>query len=470
MNKRIIFIVMMLVLTLSLAACNSSDDNIASIVVNNPYGENGEKVVFDFDEQNQIVFKGDKGLSYWTINEAGIATLVTYDGDLPTLLKENNGVRTYYFIAEGEQHAFKIYIKPEVPVEDNTIVMLSIRYSAENVTHHLGKMFNPIGMEVYAIEKDGGIQALHNTLSEDDFIALFDDYGYEPLDADGFKDKISYPVSVTYGGVSEELSIYVAGGERPVTTKDANIFDWIFVIPISYIMAFFGGLMGNSFALGILFTTIVVRTLAWPIYAKSNDMSLKMNLAQPDMQRVQMKYSTRKDPQSQQQMQMEMMQVYKKHGISALGCLFPFLQMPIFIAMYGVVRRITIEGGMFTESVGHTGFLGINLANTQDGIIGMVLAGIVGITMFLLQLIAQKKPSYQKKTTTHNNPQANQTEKTMKYMMYFMVVMMVFASYQSNALALYWIFGNIYSLGQTLVNRKMAEKKHQKLQEKQLLG
>lgn len=356
MNKRIIFIVMMLVLTLSLAACNSSDDNIASIVVNNPYGENGEKVVFDFDEQNQIVFKGDKGLSYWTINEAGIATLVTYDGDLPPSFKENNGVRTYYFIAEGEQHSFKIYIKPEVPVEDNTIVMLSIRYSAENVTHHLGKMFNPIGMEVYAIEKDGGIQALHNTLSEDDFIALFDDYGYEPLDADGFKDKISYPVSVTYGGVSEELSIYVAGGERPVTTKDANIFDWIFVIPISYIMAFFGGLMGNSFALGILFTTIVVRTLAWPIYAKSNDMSLKMNLAQPDMQRVQMKYSTRKDPQSQQQMQMEMMQVYKKHGISALGCLFPFLQMPIFIAMYGVVRRITIEGGMFTESVGHTGF------------------------------------------------------------------------------------------------------------------
>ena len=98
MNKRIIFIVMMLVLTLSLAACNSSDDNIASIVVNNPYGENGEKVVFDFDEQNQIVFKGDKGLSYWTINEAGIATLVTYDGDLPTLFEENNGVRTYYFI------------------------------------------------------------------------------------------------------------------------------------------------------------------------------------------------------------------------------------------------------------------------------------------------------------------------------------------------------------------------------------
>ncbi len=78
----------------------------------------------------------------------------------------------------------------------------------------------------------------------------------------------------------------------------------------------------------------------------------KMNLAQPDMQRVQAKYATKKDPQSQQQMQMEMMQVYKKHGINAFGCLMPFLQMPIFIAMYAVVRRITLKGGIWsTKSI-----------------------------------------------------------------------------------------------------------------------
>jgi len=82
-----------------------------------------------------------------------------------------------------------------------------------------------------------------------------------------------------------------------------------------------------------------------------------------------------------------------------------------------------------------------------------------------------KKPSYTKNTAKHNpNPQAAQTEKTMKFVSYFMVIMMAFASYQSNALALYWIFGNIYSLGQTLVNRKLNEKKHEHLMQKQLLG
>ena len=138
-------------------------------------------------------------------------------------------------------------------------------------------------------------------------------------------------------------------------------------------MSFFGGLVGNSFGVAILFTTLVIRTLAWPIYAKSNDLSIKMSITQPDMQRVKAKYATRTDPQSKQKMQMEMQQVYKKHKINLLGCFFPILQMPIFIAMFGVVRRITLEGGMYVESVSETVFLGINLDRGQDGITGLVL-------------------------------------------------------------------------------------------------
>lgn len=63
----------------------------------------------------------------------------------------------------------------------------------------------------------------------------------------------------------------------------------------------------------------------------------------------------------------------------------PFLQMPIFIAMYGVVRRISLEGGMYASSVSNTKFLGVNLSNTNDGITALILAAIVGATMFTLQ-------------------------------------------------------------------------------------
>lgn len=466
-KKRIVFIFMILMLTLSLASCKKTDRSIQNIIVNNPIGD---KLVFENNQKNDIVFKGENGLSYWTVNKQAAVELVEYEGNLPTVMEEENGVRTYYFPIDGEQHSFQIYVKPEDLVPSDEIVMLAVRYNDRNITHNIGNEFSPEGLEVYAVQKDGVIIALHEKLSKEEFQGLFDDGGYNPLGEKGFKNDVKYNVTLSYGGITKEFNVYVIGGERPISTKDANFFDWIFVIPISYVMAFFGNIMGHSFALAILFTTIVVRTLAWPIYAKSNDMSMKMNLAQPDMQRVQNKYATRKDPQSQQQMQMEMMQVYKKHGISMFGCLFPFLQMPIFIAMFGVVRRIPVAGGMFVEAIKNTNFLGINLASGEDGITGMILAGLVGATMYLLQWISQKKPSYHKKTQTHNNPQAEQTEKTMKYMMYFMVVMMTFTAYRSNALALYWIFGNIYSLGQTSINRHMAEKKHAALNEKKLMG
>ncbi|MGA0351725.1 MAG: membrane protein insertase YidC, partial [Acholeplasmataceae bacterium] len=243
----------------------------------------------------------------------------------------------------------------------------------------------------------------------------------------------------------------------------------VLVIPFAYLTQLFASIFGNSFIIGILITTIIVRTLAWPIYAKSNDMSLKMNLAQPEMQKVQNKYATKKDPQSQQQMQAEMMQVYKKYGIGFGGCLLPFLQMPIFIAMFNVVRRITVEGGMYADNVSNTMFLGIDVTAANSTIIAGLLAVIVGATMFALQKIAQKKPAYAKNTGTQN-AQAQQSQKTMKYVMYFMVFMMMSIAFQSQALAVYWLFGNLYSIGQTLINRKLSVRKHEKLKEKELLG
>lgn len=467
MSKRIIFIFMMLFVVLGLSACNSSDNSTAIYVVNDPaHSETNSKLVYlegqGLDYDNDIY-----GASYQVVTKDGVVKDVqtpvttTYEGD-PT------GVRTYTFIKEEQILSFQIYIIPDVIVGDpNEVVMLAFRFQEQNVRLRIGQDFNPEGMIIYAVERDGDV----TVLAGEDYLDSFDDGEYNPLDSDGFRNKESFDVTFTYEGLSKTFTVYTAGGEKPISTKDASFFDWILVIPVAFVMNFFSGLMGNSFALGIFFTTIIVRTLAWPIYAKSNDMSIKMNVAQPDMQRVQAKYATRKDPQSQQMMQMELLQVYKKHGINVLGCLFPFLQMPIFIAMYGVVRRITLEGGMYADSVSNTNFLGINLANGNDGLIGMTLAGIVGATMFLLQKISMKKPSYAKNTGTQNpSAQAAQTEKTMKFVSYFMVIIMVFAAYSSNALALYWVFGNMYSLGQTLVNRRLNEKKHERLKQKQLMG
>lgn len=490
--KKVLFSALVLVTALLLVGCQTSNDPMYSIA-NNPIGE---KAVFDFDETN-INFQGENGLSYWDITETSTATEITFDGANPTNFTtettSNGGtIRTYQPTIHNANTpitiTFKIYILPENYTYDENvdtdIAFVAFRYSLENVLTTIGETYDFEGIKAYAFLENGDvidIYAQYEASNDlESYYAMFDDGDYNILNPgdDGFRtfQRIT-SLTFTYQDNVYAVDGYVAGetaAGKPISTDDANWFDYILVIPVAFIMQLFAGLMGNNFALGILFTTIIIRTAAWPIYAKTNDMSLKMSLAQPEISKLQNKYALKKDPQSQQMMQMEMMQLYKKYGIGFSGCLMPFLQMPIFIAMYRTVMRITLDGGMYTTQVSNVRFLGVDLSTggvAGFNVISIVLAIIVGASMFLLQKISQKKPSYAKNTGTQNtNPQAEQTQKTMKYVSYFMVIMMAVFAYQSNALALYWIFGNAYSLGQTLINRYMNEKKHAKLVEKELLG
>jgi YidC/Oxa1 family membrane protein insertase len=104
----------------------------------------------------------------------------------------------------------------------------------------------------------------------------------------------------------------------------------LFVYPMAGIMWVIGKTIGfGSYPVTIIIATIVVRTIAWPIYGKTNDMQLKMQLVQPEMEKIQKKYAGREDQESKQRMSMETMQLYKKYGIGFGGCLMPFVQMPI---------------------------------------------------------------------------------------------------------------------------------------------
>ena len=262
-----------------------------------------------------------------------------------------------------------------------------------------------------------------------------------------------------------------------------SILSW----PIAWICSSIGKALGNSFFWGILFTTLIVRTVAWPIYSKQNSMSLKMTLMQPEMARIQRKYGVRKDPQSQQQMQLEMMKLYKKYKMNPLGCILPmFIQFPIFMAMYEVVKRINAsstvtEGGVTIVQYGtfalhNTKVFNFFELNTsffeataiQDKIFAVVLAvGFGGLTL-LSQKLAAKKPKYLKEynNSKSTNAQQEQQQKQMKMMNIIMTVMFVFMSLSSTSLALYWLIGAIYQLFQSFIGRKINERNYYKAQKK----
>ena len=258
--------------------------------------------------------------------------------------------------------------------------------------------------------------------------------------------------------------------------------------PIAWLCSTIGKGLGDSFFFGILFTTLIVRTLAWPIYSKQNSMSLKTTLMQPEINKLQAKYANRKDPQSQQQMQMEMMKIYKKHGVSPLGCLLPmFIQFPLFISMYEVVKRLNcdqivningveiVQKGAFALSNTKVfGFFELNTsffdasAGIWDKVFAAVLAAAYAAITLFSQHLAQKKPSYMK-DYQKNRPmtqQQEQQQKQMKMMNYMMVIMFVFMALSSTSLALYWFIGGAYQIFQSFVGRKLNERKYKKTQQK----
>ncbi len=224
------------------------------------------------------------------------------------------------------------------------------------------------------------------------------------------------------------------------------------------------GLLGDSYYywIGLLIMTLVIRTLGWPIYAKTNDMTIKMQLAQPELNKVQEKYRNKKDQASQQRMQMETMEIYKRYKINLFGCLMPLLQMPIFIAMYQVVRRFPLGDQFFTggeHDISYQ-FLWTSLGN-EEWVANLPLALIVAGLMFLSQYLVQKRSEQAQKHTVQS-AKAQQSQKTMKYFMYFMVVMMFFIAITNAGIAFYWIIGTAYQIFQGYVSHQGMDKKREK--------
>ena len=75
---------------------------------------------------------------------------------------------------------------------------------------------------------------------------------------------------------------------------------------------------------------------------KSTVSQQKMQLIQPEMEKIQNKYKGRKDQTSQKRMSAEIQALYKKNDVSMLASFTTFLTLPIMFAMWQAVQRIEI--------------------------------------------------------------------------------------------------------------------------------
>lgn len=117
-----------------------------------------------------------------------------------------------------------------------------------------------------------------------------------------------------------------------------NKLEWLFNIiniPLSYILNFFAGLLGNSFAAAVLVFTVFINFAMIPLTIKSQKASVGQMRIKPKLDELKKKYGDDKQRYSQ-----EMQKLYQEENISMSGgCLPMLIRLPIMFSIYYLITQ-----------------------------------------------------------------------------------------------------------------------------------
>jgi len=185
-----------------------------------------------------------------------------------------------------------------------------------------------------------------------------------------------------------------------------------------------------SYGLAIIIFTIIVRLVLSPLYVIQIRSSKKMTELSPRIKELQKKYGKDREALTR-----ETMALYKEHNHNpALGCLLPFIQIPILWSLFLVLRGLAkAPADLAKEHLVHyqlysAHFLWLNLG-TPDSL--HILPIVAGITQWIQQRM-MLQPT--------NDPQQRQMQQIMQFLPLMIVV---FAWQYPSGLAIYWVTSNI---------------------------
>lgn len=195
----------------------------------------------------------------------------------------------------------------------------------------------------------------------------------------------------------------------------------------------------HDWGLAIIIVTIIFRILVSPLMHKQAKSNFQMQKMQPEIKKIQEKYAN-----DQVRMNQEMQKLYAEAQFNPLmGCLPMLLQMPIFIALFQVLRNIQNYSSDDVLS-----FYNIipNISQTPSGAFS---EGIGTFVPFLILMIvfagATFLPMIQQQLKNKDNKQRNQT----LIMGVVMTLFMLWISWGSPAgVLLFWGASSLIGIGQ----------------------
>lgn len=223
--------------------------------------------------------------------------------------------------------------------------------------------------------------------------------------------------------------------------------------PLYHVLQFLHAHVVANYGWCIILTTLLIRLVFFPLTHKGQKSMTKMQELNPKVQAIRAKYKPKmRDKQgkpnieAQQQMNQEVMALYKQAGVNpASGCLPLLLQMPVFFAFY---RLLTAA----VELRGAEWILWIHDLSATDPY--YVLPALMGATSIIMQRMQPASPDPMQRRLMQIMP----------------LGFAAFAFFFPAGLVLYWLTNNLISmLQQHFINgprqraaREKAKKNEQK--------
>lgn len=215
---------------------------------------------------------------------------------------------------------------------------------------------------------------------------------------------------------------------------------------------------GLAWVLTLVILVVLMRLILLPLFVKQMHSTRKMSALAPQMQELRKKYKG-----DRQTLNEETMKLYRENGVNPLGGCLPLVaQLPLFFALFGVLRAISdwhpglpLPYGLtepIIQSALHADIFGATIADKflfsppgesiQARIVILFAVVVSVVTTFLT--VRQSTKRGMTPQMSPDSPMAG-SQKIMQYIVPFFALS---GLYWAFGLVLYWMTTNIWTLGQ----------------------
>jgi YidC/Oxa1 family membrane protein insertase len=224
-----------------------------------------------------------------------------------------------------------------------------------------------------------------------------------------------------------------------------GVWTSLFVKPLAWFILLITKIVKNS-GLAIIVATLTIRLLMMPLTRKAAMQSENLQKVKPEMDKLEKKYANKTDQESMMMKSQELMMLYKKYDINPLsGCLFSFIQLPLFMAFYESLYRLpaVFEGNLGPFDLGISPLVAMGNGSYQY----LILVALVFFVTFY---------SFKLNSGASMSPEQEAQMKMMRNMSLVMIGTAAFSI--SSAISFYWITNSSFTIFQNLYVKKVAKK------------